>query len=119
MPERASGRGGGYCSCRCIDGATPGVRDVTVHVIKSMHPTLLRSLDRTNPRHTFVQRSKRARSLGVGQMVYVPLKTRNYLPLFRLSAQIAAIACVNDLILVTSNKADFEDFKGLHVGSRA
>lgn len=34
-----------------------------------------------------------------------------------VDGQIAAIACVNDLILVTSNKADFQDFKGLHVRS--
>ncbi len=32
-----------------------------------------------------------------------------------VDGQIAAIARVNDLILVTSNKADFRDFKGLHV----
>ncbi len=34
-----------------------------------------------------------------------------------VDGQIAAIARVNDLILVTSNKADFRDFKGLQVRS--
>jgi tRNA(fMet)-specific endonuclease VapC len=32
-----------------------------------------------------------------------------------VDGQIAAIALVNDLILVTPNKADFRDFKGLQV----
>lgn len=32
-----------------------------------------------------------------------------------IDGQIAAIACVNDLVLVTSNKADFRGFKGLRV----
>ncbi len=36
-----------------------------------------------------------------------------------VDGQIAAIARVNNLILVTSNKADFRDFKGLHVRSWA
>ena len=36
-----------------------------------------------------------------------------------VDGQIAAIARVNDLILVTPNKADFRDFKGLHVRSWA
>jgi len=36
-----------------------------------------------------------------------------------VDGQIAAIARVNDLILVTSNKADFRYFKGLHVRSWA
>ena len=36
-----------------------------------------------------------------------------------VDGQIAAIARVNDLILVTSNKADFQDFKGLRLRSWA
>ena len=32
-----------------------------------------------------------------------------------IDGQIAAIACVNDLALVTANKADFRGFKGLRV----
>jgi len=32
-----------------------------------------------------------------------------------IDGQIAAIACVNDLVLVTANKADFRGFKGLRV----
>lgn len=36
-----------------------------------------------------------------------------------VDGQIAAIARVNDLILVTFNKADFQDFKGLRVKSWA
>lgn len=36
-----------------------------------------------------------------------------------VDGQIAAIARVNDLILVTTNKADFQDFKGLQVRSWA
>ena len=32
-----------------------------------------------------------------------------------VDGQIAAIACVNDLVLVTANKADFRGFKGLRV----
>ena len=36
-----------------------------------------------------------------------------------VDGQIAAIARVNDLILVTFNKADFQDFRGLHVRSWA
>jgi tRNA(fMet)-specific endonuclease VapC len=36
-----------------------------------------------------------------------------------VDGQIAAIARVNDLILVTLNKADFQDFKGLQVRSWA
>ncbi len=32
-----------------------------------------------------------------------------------VDGQIAAIACVNDLTLVTANKADFRGFKGLRV----
>jgi len=32
-----------------------------------------------------------------------------------VDGQIAAIACVNDLILVTSNTSDFQDFEGLRV----
>lgn len=34
-----------------------------------------------------------------------------------VDGQIAAIACVNDLVLVTSNKSDFRGFKGLRVQS--
>ena len=36
-----------------------------------------------------------------------------------VDGQIAAIACVNDLVLVTANKADFRGFKGLRVQSWA
>ena len=36
-----------------------------------------------------------------------------------VDGQIAAIARVNDLILVTSNEADFQDFKGLRLRSWA
>ena len=36
-----------------------------------------------------------------------------------VDGQIAAIARISDLILVTSNKADFQDFKGLRVRSWA
>lgn len=36
-----------------------------------------------------------------------------------VDGQIAAIARVNDLVLVTFNKADFQDFKGLRVRSWA
>ena len=32
-----------------------------------------------------------------------------------IDGQIAAIACVNDLVLVTANKTDFRGFKGLRV----
>jgi len=32
-----------------------------------------------------------------------------------VDGQIAAIACVNDLVLVTANKVDFRGFKGLRV----
>ena len=32
-----------------------------------------------------------------------------------VDGQIAAIACVNDLMLVTSNTTDFKGFEGLHV----
>jgi len=32
-----------------------------------------------------------------------------------IDGQIAAIACVHDLVLVTANRADFRDFKGLRV----
>jgi tRNA(fMet)-specific endonuclease VapC len=32
-----------------------------------------------------------------------------------VDGQIAAIACVNDVVLVTANKADFRGFKGLRV----
>lgn len=32
-----------------------------------------------------------------------------------VDGQIAAIACVNDLMLITSNTADFEGFEGLNV----
>ena len=32
-----------------------------------------------------------------------------------VDGQIAAIACVNDLIIVTSNTRDFQDFQGLRV----
>ncbi len=32
-----------------------------------------------------------------------------------VDGQIAAIACVNDLVLVTTNKVDFRGFKGLRV----
>ena len=32
-----------------------------------------------------------------------------------VDGQIAAIACVNDLVLITANKADFRGFKGLRV----
>ena len=34
-----------------------------------------------------------------------------------VDGQIAAIACVNDLVLVTQNKVDFRGFKGLRVES--
>lgn len=34
-----------------------------------------------------------------------------------VDGQIAAIACVNDLVLVTQNKGDFRGFKGLRVES--
>ncbi len=34
-----------------------------------------------------------------------------------IDGQIAAIACVHDLVLVTSNKVDFRGFKGLRVES--
>ena len=34
-----------------------------------------------------------------------------------VDGQIAAIACVNDLVLVTANRADFRGFKGLRVES--
>ena len=36
-----------------------------------------------------------------------------------VDGQIAAIASVNDLVLVTANKADFREFKGLRVQSWA
>ncbi len=36
-----------------------------------------------------------------------------------VDGQIAAIACVNDLMLITSNTADFEGFEGLQVRSWA
>ena len=32
-----------------------------------------------------------------------------------IDGQIAAIACVHDLVLVTANRADFRDFRGLRV----
>jgi tRNA(fMet)-specific endonuclease VapC len=32
-----------------------------------------------------------------------------------IDGQIAAIACVHDLVLVTANRADFRDFQGLRV----
>lgn len=32
-----------------------------------------------------------------------------------IDGQIAAIACVRDLVLVTANRADFRDFKGLRL----
>lgn len=32
-----------------------------------------------------------------------------------VDGQIAAVACVNDLVLITSNTADFEGFEGLNV----
>jgi tRNA(fMet)-specific endonuclease VapC len=32
-----------------------------------------------------------------------------------IDGQIAAIACVNDLVLITANKTDFRGFKGLRV----
>lgn len=34
-----------------------------------------------------------------------------------VDGQIAAIACVHDLVLVTANKADFRGFKGLRIQS--
>lgn len=42
------------------------------------------------------------------------LVTAGRIPPF-VDGQIAAIALVNDLILVTSNEADFRQFKGLRV----
>lgn len=44
----------------------------------------------------------------------VRLEAAGKIPPF-IDGQIAAIACVNDLVLVTGNKADFRGFKGLRV----